>query len=129
VESALEVAEVAGEEVHSRSEANVPSAPSTRREEACELTLEKSRETEKWLGEELCEGLPVVAGPAFGEVLAEALREADVVEDEFGTGGLVGKLKFDDGKDSGIPVGDAPGLHDASAGDQLKMTADDVAAE
>jgi hypothetical protein len=62
-------------------------------------------------------------------VLAETLRKADVVEDKFAVGTLVRKLKFDEGKNAGIPVSDAPSLDNARVGDQLKMTADDVAAE
>lgn len=79
------------------------------------------------LGEEFFERLPVTAVPALGEVVGLAVGEASVIEDELCAVGLLEELESRDGVNAGGPTAGAPGLDDASAGDEFDLAAADVA--
>ena len=67
------------------------------------------------------------------EIFRVALGESGVSKQGFGFGPLFramfGEIKSDDRKNSRIPVGHAPGLDDAFAGNEFEMPADDTSSE
>src|SRR5579864_2234943 len=80
------------------------------------------------LSKELRERLPVIGLPTGGQVFALAGGKPDMVEDEFSRGALVDEFEPGQGIRAGIPLDDAPGLHNALAGQQLDLPAHDISA-
>jgi hypothetical protein len=79
------------------------------------------------LSQNFFEGLPIMAFPAFGEVLALAIRKTGVVKDEFAVGALLGQLEPGNRVMTGIPIDYAPSLDNALVGHKLNLPPDDMA--
>src|SRR5215472_3896771 len=73
--------------------------------------------------------LPIVGSPPFGEVLALALWEAGMVEDQFGARAFFDERKLCNRVLAWVPTACTPSLDDSLVGNELEVTSRDVSAK